>query len=368
MLSQINSAITQFNALSSFSKLDSSLNRMNQINKIDSDIKDIYAQLGSIDLSQPLYISNLPINNFNRTKIALNYSNLTIDIKFSEPKKQCCVLGKCEECCNETCKSDPAKYPVILLHGHDFNKGISAESSLNIFTKMQDRLQEEGYINAGPILIGDLSSENIGALGEIRKPVSVIASYYFDIYKNTKDSIIVQTKADNIDTYALRLKDVISTVKYKTNRDKIIIVAHSMGGLVVRRYMQIFGSSDIDRLILIGTPNKGIGGSTRTYCGVFGTKSECENMDKDSLFINKLNRGWSSDIPIYNIVGFGCDTSGEDGDGVVTRDSANLEGAENFFMQGNCPKSFEYLHNDLINPEKYPEVLRIIVDSLKKQN
>lgn len=60
------------------------------------------------------------------------------------------------------------------------------------------------------------------------------------------------------DAAANYLKPIIDQAKQKTGADKVDIIAHSMGGIVSRSYIQ--GSSyenDIDQLILIGTPNEG---------------------------------------------------------------------------------------------------------------
>lgn len=54
------------------------------------------------------------------------------------------------------------------------------------------------------------------------------------------------------------LKPMIDRVKQETGSDKVDIVAHSMGGLVARSYIQ--GSSyenDVDQLITLGTPHQG---------------------------------------------------------------------------------------------------------------
>lgn len=54
------------------------------------------------------------------------------------------------------------------------------------------------------------------------------------------------------------LKPIIDEAKQKTGADQVDIIAHSMGGIVSRSYIQ--GSNyenDVDQLILIGTPNEG---------------------------------------------------------------------------------------------------------------
>lgn len=53
------------------------------------------------------------------------------------------------------------------------------------------------------------------------------------------------------------LKDKVEEVKQKTGTDKVDIVAHSMGGLVAKQYINFYGSSSVDKFIDIGTPHLG---------------------------------------------------------------------------------------------------------------
>jgi len=68
----------------------------------------------------------------------------------------------------------------------------------------------------------------------------------------------------SISDYALSLKAEIDYIKNKEYCSKVDIVAHSMGGLVTRRYIESadFGSdyydNDVNNLIMIATPNEGV--------------------------------------------------------------------------------------------------------------
>ena len=239
----------------------------------------------------------------------------------------CCYKGDCEVCCKENCKQDSTKYPIILLHGHSFNDAVSAQSSIGDLRKIQEALTEDGVIDGGYIILRNL--EKAGTFARTNRPIVFAASYYFDIYQNKEESIVMQTKADSLDTYALRLNDIVENVKLMTDRDKVYIVAHSMGGLVSRRYMQIFGSEDVEKLVMIGTPNNGITGYVLSGCPVFGADIHCQSMDKSSLFINKLNYGVRPDINVTTIIGSGCKMDNNDGDGIVLTQSAYLDWTKN---------------------------------------
>lgn len=57
---------------------------------------------------------------------------------------------------------------------------------------------------------------------------------------------------------AVALRDKISEIKSISNCQKVNVIAHSMGGLVARYYIESnLYQNDIDQLILLGTPNEG---------------------------------------------------------------------------------------------------------------
>ncbi|MDD3487494.1 MAG: alpha/beta hydrolase [Candidatus Moranbacteria bacterium] len=61
----------------------------------------------------------------------------------------------------------------------------------------------------------------------------------------------------NVQT-AQKLKEKIDEVKDQTGRPRVDLVAHSMGGLVARYYIEGDGyEDDVDQLITLGTPHKG---------------------------------------------------------------------------------------------------------------
>lgn len=282
------------------------------------------------------------------------------EIIFNERNARCCIYEKCYDCC-ETCSNE--NYPIIFLHGHDFNKAVSAEHSLDTFQKMQDKLEENGYLSAGSLILEahDASQKNIW--GKMNYSISVKTSYYFDLFQESGKERVIEAKTENLESYALRLKDIIELMKLKTGKDKVVIISHSMGGLVSRKYLQIFGNSSIDKLIMIGTPNHGVDGSISQYCSLLGAGLECRDMDKNSLFINKLNNE-KQNANLYNIIGIGCNMDNEQGDGVVKNSSAYLDYAKNYYIQGKC-STLGYLHSRLVKPEEYPEAYEKIAEILK---
>jgi hypothetical protein len=118
------------------------------------------------------------------------------------------------------------------------------------------------------------SVNNIFATDAIRKVLAVddvygglINSLKADGYQENQDLFIFpydwrldidQVAGDSsICQSTTTLKCLIENVKQKTNSDKIDIIAHSMGGLVVKDYAAKFGQDSIGKFIDIATPHLG---------------------------------------------------------------------------------------------------------------
>jgi len=357
------------------SALNSSLFKFNSTNLLLLDIEQIKEQCYNTSNSQD--ISTIPSINtitaeyysipvFNASNLS-NIDSYNSDI-LSVPSlppivPQCCMYGKCQ-----SCDKKPSKNPLILLHGHSFNKNTYAYQSIEIFNGFEAALSyDKLYFQTGSVKV---ANSTYNALGHYYIPVVVKPTYYLETYNDLLGLTVSESKTGNIDTYALRLKELIDYTKYVTGSDKVDIVAHSMGGLVVRRYMQVFGTQSIGTVILVATPNQGITGSTYTLCKILGSSNECEDMKSDGLFIKKLND--LSDQPdiknMYLVVGRGCDTDGVQGDGVVNVNNAlipNLPKSHILYVNGTCSGT-NLLHNNLLNVDEYPQVYKFVKETLGK--
>jgi hypothetical protein len=371
---EINLLIQEFNsAVTSFSQRNTLSGKQILISSLSTDTNSILLLIQS-DLANGTdldYAATEPINSLNISKLYMpQIQIIQITPDFKELFAKCCWQGNCSACCDEACQSDKEKFPIIFLHGHEFNQYSSAEYSLDTFDFMQRRFEKDGYINAGSFLLNKEIEQ--GVWQRTNLPVSVKVSYYFDVLSMKENSTIIQSKTDSIDTEAIRLKELVDEIKLKTGKDKVIFVTYSMGGLVFRRYLQVFGENDVEKAILIASPNHGVSGIVLTYCYLFGTKEECKDMDENSLFINKLNSGKNPTIPIYNIVGTGCDMDGVTGDGVVKNSSAYLDETsttKDFTIQGSCdPDHYHLLHSDIINITAYPQTYEILKTALESQS
>jgi len=316
------------------------------------------------------------IVNFSYIKVTENITykfTREVETKISDNPPVCCAFNECGRCCDDNaCKSNASTFPIVFVHGHSVASGNSPEFSLDDFSSIQSKLQEDGYLNAGILVYSGKDDHKNGEWGLSGNPVSVRVTYYYDVYREEEEYSVVPTKSEGLDTYAIRLNDVINVVKERTGKPKVNIVAFSMGGLVSRRYLQIFGDSSVYKLITIGTPHNGISGNVAEFCPVVGESKECIDMQETSLFINRLNdpAKQPAEARLFVIIGSGCLRNGKDGDGIVNVDHASLKsivGAQEFFVEGGCSGVLGNFHTDLLDTGKYPRTYEIIKRALMEK-
>ncbi len=175
-------------------------------------------------------------------------TNGTITLPDTVP--QCCVLGECRACCDDSACRGAIEPPIIFIHGHAFNQGTSAEYSLDAFDLIQRHLESDGWLDTGTIALSDEVRANSWTRAGV--PISTKASYYLDVYAGADNAVLVQTKSESIDTYVLKLNDIIEETRRRTGQDKVIIVAHSMGSFATQQFL-LDHAGDVDAVALTGT-------------------------------------------------------------------------------------------------------------------
>ncbi|VVB70969.1 Uncharacterised protein [uncultured archaeon] len=289
-------------------------------------------------------------------------------IQLAQHQSQCCVFGSCKPCCEgDSCQNDVTSYPIILLHGHAFFESSNVPAyPLDDFNSITGALQSDGIIPAGILTPStDIRGVPEGDWGKAGVPLSVKVTYYYGVYDENGKSIAQPSENESIETYAKRLKDSIDLLKYRTNRSQVIIIAHSMGGLVAREYIREFGSDSVYKLIMIATPNNGITSNAAQFCNLLsGTAAECNEMEGNSTFLQTLN----SQTPVgntsyYTIAGTGCGG----GDGVVDSNNVYLYYGTNYLVPGKCAGVLNTdMHTQLLDPKTYPLVFSTLLRILKQ--
>ncbi|MBI4983347.1 hypothetical protein HZC32_01780, partial [Candidatus Woesearchaeota archaeon] len=122
-------------------------------------------------------------NNQSRITIPIikDYTS-AFNFSLDEPLPKCCVYGRCQNCClTESCRAAPRNYPILFLHGHAFDKDVSTEYSLDAFTKIQEKLEHDGYLNGGTVSAYSLTDSK-QLWKSLPAPLTFRASYYYDFF------------------------------------------------------------------------------------------------------------------------------------------------------------------------------------------
>ena len=318
-----------------------------------------------------------------------NDCRCSLNEKCSSQRKSCelitCGNGRCENSLGEnaaTCPNDcKEKYatvlldpnidlPIIFVHGHD-PKEVKGYSPTEL-EEFQNKLEEEGYEDQGYVLPS--TQKSTAGIWSGRK-VSVIMTYYSNKYDQLGD-IVGPDDNQHIKVYAERLRDVVEVVKHNTGKSKVIIIAHSMGGLVSRAYIKYYGGiNSVNKLIMIGTPNHGTEGFIISdLCGELHPGPECEDMRAGSTFLADLNAGDETpgSIKYLTIIGRNEETSNcpDNGywDNVICASSVYLEDADNQYYDDDAEgysTTGTSLHTAMVKPSKIPSVYQKIVSFIK---
>lgn len=99
----------------------------------------------------------------------------------------------------------------------------------------------------------------------------------------------------DIHNNAQLLASTVDAVKARTGAAKVDLVAHSMGGLVSRDYVKTLGgSTKVDSLIMMGSPNYGTDLANVARFFTFGSCigiTACQQMAVGSSYLASLNAG-----------------------------------------------------------------------------
>lgn len=286
-------------------------------------------------------------------------NNITTYNPVRFPTQQCCSLGTCRACAFEE------RTPIILVHGHAIAESSQPEYSLQAMKNLANTLEQDGYFYFGHVFPQrNIESNTKRILSKLPSNVVFTTTYYTDSFAEEGEYYRLVTKAEPIETYGIRLSEVVDMVLRETGQERVDIISHSMGGLVTRSYLQNFGEDSVRSVVLIGTPNHGVSGRTARFCNVFGSENACRDMRRGSDFLQTVN-SYEPSIPVMNIIGVGC--QGTDYDGIVFRDEVELDWTQNFVYEGNCEGAFT-LHSKLNRPRFMPEVYDDIKEFLNITN
>lgn len=166
-----------------------------------------------------------------------------------------------------------AQRPVLLVHGYGCSRGI--------WRTQRARLEAAGHVVATITLMPPF--------GHIDEMVPLLARRI--------DDVLAQTRAD-----------------------KLVLVGHSMGGLVCRDYLAEHGGDKVAGLITLATPHQG------SQLAILGIGANAREMEPDSGWLQRF-----STLPLY-VPGISVRTSHDNV--VMPQERQRLAGMEDIELAG----------------------------------
>ena len=230
-------------------------------------------------------------------------------------------------------------YPLILLHG--FNPGYRKRISEFSMKEMQEDLaQDLNYVDKGLLTTTTTCAE----LRYANNPIIIRASYFGEL------------ELLEMDTYAKNFADIIAKIQHCTGAKQVDVVAHSMGGIVVRYYIQNIDQPSIRKFIMLATPNHGglyPFGDIADYLikdGESRLNLDFIELSENHDFMQALNEDETlGAVASYTVAG---DIDGK-GDGMVLTSSVRLQGEADHTVvpcghilikhPSFCPEAYEFV-------------------------
>jgi triacylglycerol esterase/lipase EstA (alpha/beta hydrolase family) len=160
------------------------------------------------------------------------------------------------------------------LFWHEFNSSMLT-SSYYMLRPVGMRLQPPGQAQGLPVLLIHGYACNSG--------------YWLPMSKLLRQARISHCGIDleppgaSIDDFVPQVHAAVARLRQETGSAQVIILAHSMGGLVARAYLRRHADAPIARVITLGTPHHG------TVLASFGPGSNAAQMRRDSPWLDALS-------------------------------------------------------------------------------
>lgn len=169
--------------------------------------------------------------------------------------------------------SAPRGLPVLLVHGYGANGGFWAH--------LAAQLAERGYSHA---------------------------------------TVDLEPVFGDIEDFAVQLEQGVQALLAASGSEKVIIVAHSMGGLVARAWLRRFGASHAARIITLATPHHG------TDLAHMGPGHNARQMRRDAEWLAQLDAADRGQRGLFTSIYSWHDNI------IAPQDSCHLPGARNIAL------------------------------------
>ena len=224
-----------------------------------------------------------------------------------------------------------AELPVLFVHGFC--------SSADTWSATLPQLSHQRYGDDFPRVF-----ESAAGTAAVRTSISQEAKTFLLDFSDLANGFDLLAVA-NVPTVRKggEIKVVIDAIKRFTGAPAVIVVAHSLGGLATRAYIQgvarnrtdavIAYGGDVAALIMISTPNQGsvlanLSGKPESAQCVIADTANLRDLQPTSALVTDLNRQrWPAGTAAHAVV---SNNAGRDSDDVVTVTSQDLTALDQY--------------------------------------
>jgi pimeloyl-ACP methyl ester carboxylesterase len=136
------------------------------------------------------------------------------------------------------------------------------------------------------------------------------------------DTVDLEPVTAPLDDYVAQLDRAVQRLLAATGAPRIVIVGHSMGGLVARAWLRRHGAQNVARIITVGTPHHGTGLAS------LGIGANARQMQQGSAWLAQLALEGAAGLPLVTSVWSWHDNI------VAPQTSCRLAGAKNIAFSG----------------------------------
>jgi triacylglycerol lipase len=178
-----------------------------------------------------------------------------------------------------------------------------------------------------------MGSDAVGRIGDGRKPILLVHGFvcnrgkWWRLRRRLRArhyvvaTINLEPPLGRLDEFAAPLDDRIVALLSESGADKVVLITHSMGGLVSRAYLQAYGAARVAAVITLSAPHHG------TEIARLGCGRNAREMRPNSAWLRNLDAQPAPTIPISSI------WSGDD-EFVAPPESSRLASCENTILDG----------------------------------
>lgn len=178
-----------------------------------------------------------------------------------------------------------------------------------------------------------MGSDAVGRLPPGRRPVLLVHGYmcnrgfWWWIRRQLEArgfavaTITLETPFSDIEILADRLVERIDALIAETGADAVVLVTHSMGGLVARAAMRKAGTARVARFVTLGGPHHG------TVVARLGLGRNARQMEPGNPWLAELNTVETTDVPTLTVWSTGDQI-------VVPQATSRLAGAREIVVAG----------------------------------